>query len=110
MLTTGIVLGLASAGMELIAYWRLPWMRQLLARWEFAGLVLSFGLSILLGNVFDAHGVTALLGGVLSTVLVQPVYWYQGAGKEQVGKWKAQLQTRLTNSLNWAAGNPLPSR
>jgi hypothetical protein len=78
VLTTAIVLGLVSAILE----FRLKFIGKLSRRNPKAGLAASFGLSWILGAMFGVGGLIAFLGGLISTVMTDPVY----AGQRKLAK------------------------
>jgi hypothetical protein len=75
LLMAALILGVASAMLELVLYMRVASLRALIKRWEVLGLFLSLLISALLGMVFGAAGLTVMIAGVVSTVFTQPVYF-----------------------------------
>lgn len=73
VLTTAIVLGLVSAILE----FRLKFIGNISRKNPKAGLAASFGLSWVLGWFFGVGGLIAFLGGLISTVVTDPVYVVQ---------------------------------
>lgn len=75
LLMAAIILGVASAIVELILYLRCAPLRELIRRWELSGLILSIAISATLGAIFGAAGLVVMIAGIVSTVFTQPIYF-----------------------------------
>lgn len=90
------ILGVASAALEGIMLAKFKPLGQLLLKRPWLSLPVSFGLSYILGLAFGAHGTIVLGAGILSTVLMQPVYslrarinrWWQGRNNDRLSTSK----------------------
>lgn len=91
MLLAAIVLGVTTAVFELTLYSKLKWLRAMIERYEWSGLILSTALALALGHLFGAVGVTVMIGGVLSMVLTQPIYFYINRGRKLLRHKRSQL-------------------
>lgn len=56
----------------------LPWLRRFLASHPLFALAFSLLLSLVLGSLFGAAGTMVFAAGVVSTVIMQPVYRVRG--------------------------------
>lgn len=63
LLTTGIIIGITTALIELRLVWNTPWLKKLIRSNPILGLFLSMIIAVILGWLFGAAGITALLGG-----------------------------------------------
>jgi len=75
MILAALLLGLASAIVELSLYFRFGLLRKWIERWELLGLAFSICLTLLFGHLFGAVGVTALIGAMVAIAMTQPVYF-----------------------------------
>jgi hypothetical protein len=82
MLTLTIMLGVASALLELYVVFRSRTLLAMIERWSVSGLVLSLGVSVALGSLFGAAGLVALGAGIVSSCLTVAAYsaWRLGRG------------------------------
>lgn len=93
MMIVGImVLGVATAFLELSIYLKTPFLQSLIRKYEFMGYVFSLFLAVVLGHLFGATGVMAATGGVLAMSLTQPVYWYLNQGHKLVDTQIKEIQ------------------
>jgi len=73
LLITGLVIGLFAAFIEL----RIglgTFMREIIAKSAMLGIVFSIALSVLLGSIFGAAGVTVMIIAVVCMTITQPIY------------------------------------
>ena len=100
LLISALILGVASAMVELLLYFQVQPLRSLIEKYEICGLILSMLLSMLIGHAFGAVGVTVLIAGVVSTVMTQPIYF----GINRIKKWQATRRIVIINE-----GDPIPA-
>lgn len=84
MVLGAIILGVATAVLELSIYFKTPQLQKLIRKHEWMGYVISISLAVLLGHVFGATGVMAAIGGTLAMALTQPAYVYINKGHHHV--------------------------
>jgi len=99
MLLAGIILGVATALLELSIYAKVKRLQTLIHKYEWTGIVLSCTLALVLGHVFGALGVTVMIGGVLSMILTQPVYLY-------INRGRTLIQQRRKELIAWITAKP----
>lgn len=75
LITAIIILAVATAVVELLIVYNVPFLKNLCGKWLWFGVAMSLLLSIFVGFFFGAVGLVALTGGLLSTVITQPVYF-----------------------------------
>lgn len=73
-----IMLAAASIYVELKLVKSVPGLKKLVERFGFVGLVMSLALSVILGGIFGAAGVTIMLAGMCSTMVTAPLYRLRG--------------------------------
>lgn len=74
LLTTAILLAISSIIFEIGIAHRIPAYRKLASKNMVVNLTTSIGLSYILGMLFGASGLIAMLAGMLSTVGTIPYY------------------------------------
>ncbi len=77
MTTTLILVGiltLISVAVELYIVFCVPFVHQILGKWIWLAVAFSVALSCFLGALFAAHGLIALIAGLLSMCITVPVY------------------------------------
>jgi len=86
MLLTAILMGLAAAFIELRTSFSIPFVRKLIEQFSVLGIVFSVALSMFLGFIFGATGVTVMLIAIVCMTFTQPVYMVmsklQSVGKD----------------------------
>lgn len=75
-----IVFTLVCVAFEITAVRKIPMLLHILERYPLAALVFSLVLSVLLGALFGAAGLTVFVAGMVSTFLVQPYYRLEKRG------------------------------
>lgn len=96
------IVGVASALLEGIILAKFKPLATLLTKRPWLSLPVSFGLSWLLGLTFGAKGLIVLAAGVLSTVLMQPVYWLRS---KMINWWRGREDQSSPISADKAAPN-----
>lgn len=77
MLALVIMMAIFSMGFELMIIKKFPFMLRLLEHPKHGPMIslgFSFALSLALGVVFGAGGLIIMMGGIMSTVMMQPIY------------------------------------
>lgn len=92
MLAIAFILALCSFGLEMTLVHQYPLLRALCIRSVKANLIVSLGISWLLGFMFGAQGVTVLLAALMATAASVPVYKILSLPKRS--NTHGQLQSR----------------
>lgn len=99
MIALILVFTLVCVGFEIMLVNKIPGLLPLLERFPLAALVFSLILSVALGALFGAAGLTVFVAGLVSTFLVQPYYRLKKRGvlddvRAQVDGVKANLASK----------------
>lgn len=74
MLTMAFILALISTIIEMFFVVQYEFIRQFMLKHQKFGLIFSLVLSITLGEIFGAHGLISLMGGLGSTIMTFVIY------------------------------------
>lgn len=97
LLWTGLLLGMVGAIIEIMVYQRVPIVRKSIHKIPVLGILGSLCLTLLIGHLFGAVGLTALLGGTLTCALTQPYYWAETKGFRIRSVWQS-IKARFTRT------------
>lgn len=98
-----VILGVASAALEGIMLAKFKPLSKLLLKYPLLSLPTSFVLSFILGLAFGAHGTIVLGAGILSTVLMQPVYWLSS----KINQWWTGRNQSSSVTAQSSKSNPV---
>lgn len=93
LLTTGLIIGVTTALIELRLVWNTPWLKRLIRSNPILGLFLSMIIAVLLGWLFGAAGITALLGGGVASGITW-IYYSTDRGVSILNQKKRQRDER----------------
>ena len=76
MFAMAFMLWLISVVIELAIVNKVPLLYHLLERYTLVAIAFSFGLSVVVGTVFGAHGMIVMTAGMGSTITTMALYKY----------------------------------
>lgn len=74
ILTTALVLALASAFIEFKLFYSVPFLRKLVEKSTAIGIAMSVFLSFVIGTLFGAAGLIVMVAALVSTMMTEPVH------------------------------------
>lgn len=95
LLVLGFVVMIVLAGFELYIVFSFPRFGHLIEEYIWFSLIFSVLLSIGIGLLYPTGGISAMMGGVGSTLICQPVYWT----RKKIHRLKAWSSARKASFL-----------
>jgi hypothetical protein len=92
ILTMALLLAAASVYVELKLVKSVPGLKKLVERFGLVGLAMSLALSVFLGGIFGAAGVTIMIAGMCSTAVTAPIYRLRHQIEHKNAVMKARVQ------------------
>jgi putative flippase GtrA len=75
MIKAALILGAATAILELSLVWRFAAIRNIIERVPMLGLGFSVILALSLGHIFSARGVIVMTAAIIGIVFTTPIYF-----------------------------------